>query len=177
MAWSIQRKRGLQDGNCLTFYFGWIGLQYKSQETETAKGLAEHKIRVRHRGSPHKLDTFTREESDVHERYLSLPRDCQSCWSVLAPLPLHLFLEDQVGMRQAETSSCVSSEFRWKTLLLMPAGVVWKTPGCSKGHTLCRTQNESELTVLVKKPKAAMMSICSTRYSVFHVSLECNELT
>lgn len=93
-------------------------------------GLAEKKIRV---WDAENISTQTwhvhREERDVHRRYLSLPRDCQSCWSVLVPPLPHLFLEDQVGRRQSETRSCVSSKVSWKTVLLILACEVWKIPG------------------------------------------------
>lgn len=116
MVWRTQRERGLKEENCLTFHFGWIGLKYKSRP-RGAYGLLETKFGVGDAASiSPRTNTHTRGESGVHDKYLSLPRDCQSCWSVLAPLPLHLFLEDQVGRRQSETRSCVSSNFRWKKL-------------------------------------------------------------
>ena len=161
MAWCIQRERGLKEGNCLTFYFGWLGLQYNSHKTERLPKTWQRKHRgVRHRVSPHTHRTFMREERAVHERYLSLPRDCQSCWSVLAPPPLHLFLEDQVGRRQSETRSCVSSKFRWKTIHWYCEPVRFGRYLDNPGPPSC-TPQESEQFVLTKKCKAAKMSMHS----------------
>lgn len=85
----------------------------KSNQRNRAFSLHQNNVRdqasirwVRAHKYKHK---HARRSYSIYRNHLSLPKGCQSCWFVLAPPPLRLFLEDRAGRRQSKTKWHVSS--------------------------------------------------------------------